>query len=122
MVALIYIFGVLGLELIGTGEFGELGRAMLTLTQFIFLDGGGPIYVDIIQNKPWSGIYFFTFILLGSVSLMNLITAIMVESSLRQAKEDQEAQKAWELMKRKQMEPLLMEIFRTLDVDQSREL
>jgi hypothetical protein len=135
MIALIYVFAVLGMELIrvvpdfgyayediANARFGSLGTAMMTLTQFMFLDNMVNVYFPLMLARPELGLYFFTFILLGSVSLMNLVTAIMVESSLRQAKDDQEAQKAWENLKRKEMEPLLMEIFYTLDVDNSKEL
>merc|ERR1712232_236315 len=46
---------------------------------------------------------------------MNIVTAIMVESSLRTANEDQEAKKAWEGVKRKNMMPKLRHMFMTLD-------
>merc|ERR1712107_530308 len=95
---------------------------MLTLTMFMFLDNAALIYIPLLKEKPELAIYFFLFILLGSISLMNLVTAIMVESSLRQAKDDQEEQKSLEAAKRKQMEPFLMELFHTVDVDDSKEL
>merc|ERR1711920_575918 len=49
----------------------------------------------------------------------NLVTAIMVESSLRQAKEDQEAHKAWEKQKKKALVPKLRNMFREMDEDGS---
>jgi voltage-gated sodium channel len=122
MVALIYIFGILGLELIRTEQFSDLGTAMLTLTQFMFLDGGLQDYAGLMERRPALTIYFFAFILIGSVSLMNLVTAIMVESSLRQAREDREAQKAWEHLKKKELVPYLMELFQALDRTQRKEL
>jgi hypothetical protein len=122
MVALIYIFGILGMELIRTERFSNLGTAMLTLTQFMFLDGGLEGYLDLMEQKPFLSIYFFAFILITSVSLMNLVTAIMVESSLRQAKEDREAQKALDQVKKREMEPFLMRMFHTLDRNVQDEL
>merc|ERR1719346_362592 len=50
---------------------------------------------------------------------MNLVTAIMVESSLWQAKEDQVAQKAWEAAKKKALMPKLRRMFLEMDKDGS---
>jgi len=57
--------------------------------------------------------------MLVSIALMNLVTAIMVESSLRQAKEDQVAQKAWESQKKKSLMPKLRLMFDEMDEDNS---
>ena len=46
---------------------------------------------------------------------MNIVTAIMVESALRTANEDQEAKKAWESLKRKQLLPKLRHMFMAMD-------
>merc|ERR1712176_669859 len=53
---------------------------------------------------------------------MNLVTAIMVESSLRQAKEDQEAHKAWEKQKKRALVPKLRNMFQEMDEDGSGQL
>merc|ERR550539_2087015 len=95
---------------------------MLTHLQFLTLDGIGHIYRPLISNRPELSIYFVSFIMLVSIALMNLVTAIMVESSLRQAKEDQVAHKAWEAAKKKQLMPKLRRMFHEMDEDQSGEL
>jgi hypothetical protein len=123
MIALIYFFAVMGMDLIRTDEnFSDLGMSMLTLTQFMFLDSIGHVYIPLTKERPLLALFFFGFILLGSISLMNLVTATMVESAMRQAKEDQEAEKSFQMTRRKQMEPILMDLFYTMDTDDSKEL
>jgi hypothetical protein len=140
LMTLLYVFSVLGMEVIGGHEdntideqtcpnyavamanFQNLGDSMMTLLQFVTLDGGYEVYRPLISCRPELAMYFIVFILLGSIALMNLVTAIMVEASLRQAKEDSDAEAAWEALKRKEMAPKLMEMFRALDADESGEL
>merc|ERR1712060_331563 len=81
--------------------------------------GVGVVFRPLIKARPELSIYFVSFILLVSIALMNLVTAIMVESSLRQAKEDQEAHKAWEKQKKKALVPKLRHMFQEMDEDGS---
>merc|ERR1712194_723109 len=128
MAVVIYVFAVIAMETIlisdadGNSDYGiaarhydTLGGSMLTLMQFMTLDSVAAIYRPLISAKPWLIVYFLVFILLGPIALMNIVTAIMVESSLRTANEDQEAKKAWENMRRKNMMPKLLHMFMTLD-------
>merc|ERR1712194_624846 len=83
--------------------------------QFMTLDSVAAVYRPLITSNGWLIIYFLVFLLLGPVALMNIVTAIMVESSLRTANEDQEAKKVWEQMRRKNMMPKLRQMFIDLD-------
>jgi voltage-gated sodium channel len=131
----VYIFGIAGIELIrSTSEygpeyqrvaeanFGSLGQSMMTMMQMIGLDSATAVYRPLITERPELSIYFICFMLIGAIALMNLVTAIMVESAMRQAKDDQDAQKAWEELKRKQLAPVLNELFTSMDADGSGEL
>merc|ERR1712060_153509 len=84
--------------------------------------GVGVVFRPLIKARPELAVYFISFIMLVSIALMNLVTAIMVESSLRQAKEDQEAHKAWESQKKKALMPKLRIMFREMDEDGSGQL
>jgi len=127
-----YCFSIIGMEFIRSSpaygdeyesvvneNFTNLGDAMLMHLQFLTLDGIGEIYRPLIKLRPELSIYFVSFIMLVSITLMNLVTAIMVESSLRQAKEDQVAQKAWEAAKKKALMPKLRHMFLEMDEDGS---
>eukprot|EP00929_Paragymnodinium_shiwhaense_P054497 TRINITY_DN27319_c0_g1_i4.p1 TRINITY_DN27319_c0_g1~~TRINITY_DN27319_c0_g1_i4.p1 ORF type:complete len:811 (-),score=157.75 TRINITY_DN27319_c0_g1_i4:116-2548(-) len=129
---LLYMFAVLALELIAPDEsmseryndivevyFGSLTAALLTLLQVLTLDSIGGIYRPLILAKPWLFFYFMAFLLICSIALMNLITALMVESAMTQAQGDREANKAYTAMKRKQMIVELQRIFSSLDADES---
>ncbi|CAK0852900.1 unnamed protein product [Prorocentrum cordatum] len=124
---------------IAAHQYDTLGGSMRTLMQFMTLDSVATIYRPLIFAKPWLLVYFLVFLLLGPIALMNIVTAaatattrghgvvvrtpaaagawprIMVESSLRTANEDQEAKKAWENVRRKNMMPKLRNMFLTLD-------
>ncbi|CAE7775237.1 CAC, partial [Symbiodinium sp. CCMP2456] len=134
---LMYIYAVTGMELIRVepdlaldhpynvaagGSFRDLMDAILTLLQVFSMDSIGSIYRPLIKQNTICFIYFFLALLILSIALMNLVTAVMVNSSLDQASEDKEAKKAWEAAKRaKQMEKL-KEMFLELDEDGSGEL
>jgi len=134
---LIYISAVVGMELIkvdpnlplddpynvAAGDnFGDFMNAIMTLLQIFSFDSIGGIYRPLIKHQPAIFIYFMIVILLLSIALMNLVTAVMVNSSLDQASEDKEAKKSWEeAKKKKQMEQLKI-MFLELDEDGSGEL
>jgi hypothetical protein len=132
MLVVVYVFAIVGMEIIvmpesapGTseayqeaaGRFDSLWEGMLILMQFMTLDGMAQIYRPLVEGNPWLVFYFLGFFLVGPVALMNIVTAIMVESSLRTANEDTEAKKAWEAMKKKALLPKLKEIFTGLDLN-----
>merc|ERR1712019_305962 len=87
----------------------------MTLMQFMTFDSVSIVYKPLITTKPWLVIYFAVFILLGPIALLNIVTAIMVESSLRTANEDQEAKKVWIEVRRKSMLPKLRQMFIEMD-------
>lgn len=136
-----YIFAVFGMETIpprnldtstefdqvAVDNFGSLAAAMLTLLQVLTLDSIGIIYRPLIMNGTgnmpfFCALYFVMFILIVSVALMNLVTAVMVEGSLHQANEDKEAMRAFEDQRKKALLPRLREMFEFLDEDGSGEV
>merc|ERR1711920_1057115 len=76
----------------------------------------------VISEKPLLSVYFMAFFLLGPVALMSIVTAIMVESSLRTVNEDTEAKKVWKDMKREAMRPRLREMFMGFDTNGNSEI
>jgi len=129
---LIYMFAIMALEIIppdaDAGDtykevrenyFSDLPNACLTLLQGLTLDSVGSIYRPLILEKPFLFFYFMTFIFVVSIALMNLVTAIMVESSLNQAAEDKDAKLLDERYAKKKLIEQLHVTFMELDSDES---
>merc|ERR1712032_451997 len=127
-------FAVVGMEAIVNGSteveytdvatvrFSSVWNAMLTLMQFMLLDSAEAVWWPLVAHKPMLIFYFVCYFLIGPIALMNIVTAIMVESSLRTANEDLEARKAWEAMRRKALKPKLEYLFHLIDTDGSGEV
>lgn len=96
-----YIYAVIGVSLLGKGDpehFGSLGRAMLTLFQIVTLEG----WADIMRGQFEAGVvarwpvvaYFITFILLGTMIILNLLIGVIMNGMQEAATEAQDAERA----------------------------
>eukprot|EP00930_Biecheleria_cincta_P098305 TRINITY_DN89978_c0_g1_i1.p1 TRINITY_DN89978_c0_g1~~TRINITY_DN89978_c0_g1_i1.p1 ORF type:complete len:522 (-),score=110.65 TRINITY_DN89978_c0_g1_i1:38-1603(-) len=132
MILLLYVFACMGVELISKSEYlkeneatkaivanqwSSLLTCMLTLVQFVTLDSVGGIYAPMIHADWFLTMYFMTFILIVSVTTMNLVTAVIVEGALALAKEDKEVKNAHEAKRVTALLPQLKEMFLELDED-----
>mmetsp|Transcript_68934 Transcript_68934/g.183644 ORF Transcript_68934/g.183644 Transcript_68934/m.183644 type:complete len:563 (+) Transcript_68934:12-1700(+) len=137
MGTIIFVFAVLAIELIpnntenmhdpaynevATTWFSSVFSASLTLCQMMTMDSSGSIYRPLAEKDPWLMLYFIVYLLIVGIALMNLVTAVMVDTSIQQAQEDRQVQEAWEAQKRAALVPKLREMFTALDVDGSGEL
>ena len=66
-------------------NFFGVGRSMLTLGQFVTLDGITEVAYPLMYEKPWLVIYFYAVLLVISMGLLNLITAALVENAMENA-------------------------------------
>jgi len=134
---MLYVFGAMAIELITNNalvdtdaefrsiveaNFSSLWGAMLTLVQFVCLDSISTIYRPLIQKAPYLLIYFAGVILVVPIVLMNLVTAIVVNSALDQAAADREAAKYHEEARKARLVKQLKNIFLRLDTDNSGQL
>jgi voltage-gated sodium channel len=134
LLIIIYIFGSIGFELINESSyaktdedfkvivdeyFGSLTVTMLTLVQFICLDSVAEIYRPLVQKDGVLILYFVAVILVVPIVLMNLVTAVIVNSALEQAVCDKEATLRREDRRKKLLVKKLVQIFRRLDEDSS---
>lgn len=79
-----YIYAVAGIHLFGTQDprhFGTMPAALLTLFQMITLDDWGNIFADARGSSPvTTGIYFVSFIMLGTMIMLNLFIGVITSS------------------------------------------
>eukprot|EP00927_Polykrikos_kofoidii_P003113 TRINITY_DN11233_c0_g2_i1.p1 TRINITY_DN11233_c0_g2~~TRINITY_DN11233_c0_g2_i1.p1 ORF type:complete len:596 (-),score=77.97 TRINITY_DN11233_c0_g2_i1:26-1792(-) len=125
---LLYIFSCLSIELIRDDPifehdqeiqeaFVNLPMAMLTLFAFVILDGMSDIYLPVILKQPWLFLYFISLILVVSISVVNVVTCYILQSSMAMTESDKEMDKRLTKRRIKQMAPEITEAFRILDVD-----
>jgi voltage-gated sodium channel len=98
-------------------HFSSIHQAMLTLIMFSTFDSVGNIYIPMCNHNPALVLYFITFMLPVSICLMNLVTAVIVESSFEQANQDKEVAKAHKAQVVKKIMPKLRGMFATMDSD-----
>eukprot|EP00439_Symbiodinium_sp_Y106_P028013 s400_g3.t1 len=129
----LFIFGCVAVELIRKDEellddpeTGPVVRkyfntlpTILTLLQFVTLDSVAAIYYPLVMFRPSLIIFFTPIFLFISVGLMNLVTAILVESALESAQQEAEAGRQELKNKIRGALPSLLDIFQTLDTDMS---
>jgi voltage-gated sodium channel len=88
---LIYIFAVLGVSAfseIDPANFGGLLPAFFTLFQVLTLESWNVIMLPITTASPiWGPLYFVSFIIMGTMIIMNLILGVIV-SNMSKAVED----------------------------------
>lgn len=133
----LYVFSCLALELIAKDSqllanpetaqvidmhFSGLGRAMLTLLQFVTLDSVAQVYFPLIIQKPELSVYFLVVLLFISISLMNLVTAVIVEGALSHSKHEEDETKAHLKLQLRDAMPRIIEMFEALDTDGSGEI
>lgn len=81
---IVYVYGVLGTHLFSSTDpehFGDLGLSFLSLFQIITLEGWAEIFRPQLQIHGWPvAIYFVSFILIGTMILLNLLIGVVLRS------------------------------------------
>eukprot|EP00928_Gymnodinium_smaydae_P022252 TRINITY_DN1874_c0_g1_i1.p1 TRINITY_DN1874_c0_g1~~TRINITY_DN1874_c0_g1_i1.p1 ORF type:complete len:563 (+),score=81.22 TRINITY_DN1874_c0_g1_i1:124-1689(+) len=103
-------------------NFGDMGRTMLTLMQFVTCDSIASIYMPLVVLKPTLAVYFISALVFISISLMNLVTATLVEGALNTAQKMKMAEDKAVKLKMRRLLPTIVDVFRHVDVDGSGEL
>eukprot|EP00812_Abedinium_dasypus_P000781 NODE_1092_length_1242_cov_445.692502.p1 GENE.NODE_1092_length_1242_cov_445.692502~~NODE_1092_length_1242_cov_445.692502.p1 ORF type:complete len:363 (-),score=153.68 NODE_1092_length_1242_cov_445.692502:152-1213(-) len=131
LLLVLYLFACLGLEVITkdenvqqtlrehhlVGNFGSLPMIMLTLVQFVTLDSVAGIYYPIISHHPELVLFFFPVIIVVSISLMNLVTAVLVEGGLTLASHDLSEMRREKQRMIKRLDPEFRSFFQRVDAD-----
>jgi voltage-gated sodium channel len=126
----IYIFSCMGIEAMRSSDslnanpttraivkenFDSLPKAALTLVSFTNADSLSQLYTPIIQQDPWTAPFFFCIWLVITVSLMNLVTAVIVDQAIQQHKENEKLKIAAMRKKIKVLTPQIETVFVDLD-------
>merc|ERR1719223_856355 len=92
---------------------------MMTLVQFVTLDSVASIYKPLCQLDWVLVFYFMGTVLVIGIVLMNLVTAVVVNSALEQAAQDKDAVLAHDTRQKERLLKELRKLFRRLDEDGS---
>eukprot|EP00812_Abedinium_dasypus_P001771 NODE_1213_length_1209_cov_265.722704.p1 GENE.NODE_1213_length_1209_cov_265.722704~~NODE_1213_length_1209_cov_265.722704.p1 ORF type:complete len:310 (+),score=122.44 NODE_1213_length_1209_cov_265.722704:176-1105(+) len=129
VILFLYVFACIGFTLIQPlkdsgikdwdDNFGNILKVMLTLVQFVTVDGIADIYKPLIRAEPSLVLYFFPMMIILSISLMNIVTAMLVEGSVSLARMDREKKRRDALRTIRELIPEFQAFFRQVDVDGS---
>eukprot|EP00929_Paragymnodinium_shiwhaense_P074750 TRINITY_DN38258_c1_g2_i1.p1 TRINITY_DN38258_c1_g2~~TRINITY_DN38258_c1_g2_i1.p1 ORF type:complete len:731 (-),score=147.44 TRINITY_DN38258_c1_g2_i1:556-2748(-) len=140
LTTILYVFSCISMEIItnhpkATGDepdadfveivamsFPDLPTTMLTLSQFITLDNAVYVYAPLIKLDPLLAPFFLTMVVVLSIVLMNLVTAVIVNSAMEQAMQDKEMLKVHQAAEKKKLVKTIREVFERLDEDNSGEV
>ncbi len=96
LLILIYFFSVIGVSAfseIDPINFGSMWKAFFTLFQVLTLEGWNTIMVPVNKAYPIAGpIYFTSFIIIGTMVVMNLILGVIVTNMNKAMKELDESE------------------------------
>lgn len=96
LLMLVYVFAVIGVSVFSEVDpisFGSLVRAFFTLFQVLTLENWNTIMIPAVQAFPIGGpIYFVSFIVLGTMLIMNLFLGVIVTNMGNAMKEIDEKQ------------------------------
>ena len=133
---ILYIYACIGLELLTKERdhydgmandlidyhFGDMYSFMLSLIQFSTFDSAAAIYIPLVYQEWYMLVYFISFMLVVGIALMNLLTALIIESSFEMTRNDKDVQQALKNEMLKKLLPRLLSLFRDLDKDGSGDI
>jgi voltage-gated sodium channel len=79
---ILYVYASFGSILFGSTEperWGDLGISMITLVQVLTLSSWENVMLPMQEVFWWSWVYFYSFIAIGSITILNLIIAVLVD-------------------------------------------
>ena len=86
---ILYIYATLGSILFSTDipeRWGDVGVAMITLFQVLTLSSWEQVMLPLQDVYWWAWIYFFSFIIICGITMLNLLIAILVDVVINQKK------------------------------------
>ena len=84
---IIYVYASFGSILFGQSDpqrWGDLGISMITLVQVLTLSSWENVMLPMQEKFWWAWIYFYSFVAIGSITILNLIIAVLVDVITKQ--------------------------------------
>ncbi len=79
---ILYIYATMGAILFSeddSSRWGDLGISLITLFQVLTLSSWETVMLPLQEIYWWSWIYFFSFIIICAITILNLVIAILVD-------------------------------------------
>ena len=86
---ILYIYATIGSILFSTNipeRWGDVGVAMITLFQVLTLSSWDQVMLPLQDVYWWAWIYFFSFIIICGITMLNLLIAVLVDVVINQKK------------------------------------
>ena len=86
---ILYIYATIGSILFSNDipqRWSDVGVAMITLFQVLTLSSWEQVMLPLQEIYWWSWIYFFSFIIICGITMLNLLIAILVDVVINQKK------------------------------------
>ena len=132
VIILLYVFGILANSLFGDseslsatgfdthGHFGTVTRSMMTLFQVMTFDSWMSAVTRPVGNEhPEAFVFFILFALLASLGMLNLLTAIFVESLAALTQEGAMQEKKDRKVRKELLAKFIRDVFNRFDIDGS---
>jgi voltage-gated sodium channel len=95
MAIIICVFGLIASKLYGPSFpewFGNLHLSVFSLFQIMTLEGWPDIVRIVMKEKPFAWVFFVTYILIATFSVLNLFIAVVVDAMQRNHAEDTQSE------------------------------
>ena len=86
---ILYIYATIGSILFSTNipeRWGDVGVAMITIFQVLTLSSCEQVMLPLQDIYWWAWIYFFSFIIICGITMLNLLIAVLVDVVINQKK------------------------------------
>merc|ERR1712137_885828 len=94
-------------------HFNSIDNVLLTYLQFVTVDSLAGIYIPLVQQRGYLFLYFTFLIIIVSVAIMNLVTALLVDKSISQSQADTDLLR----QKVRSLRPQIQKAFEAVDAD-----
>jgi hypothetical protein len=126
LLIMLFVFAIFAVELIGTSRtfdgaetqvlFSRTVAAFVTLFQIMTLDEWRGVVQPLCDRQPWVYLFFMFFIAIAALAMMNLVTAVVVESSVKRIHSDEDHKQMVSNKERKREKQGIQDLLSCFDI------